>query len=91
MTADGKLDKPKILDYIELIMRPEEVKKPLKDGISKCMEEHGEEKILQIITKMLISNIIEINQGKRQKFSRIIIIVNFQKTLVFETGKTINN
>lgn len=41
MTAEGKLDKPKILDYIEMVMRPEEVKAPLKAGISKCMDDHG--------------------------------------------------
>ena len=41
MTDDGKLNKPKILDYIDMVMRPEEVKGLLKDGISKCMEEHG--------------------------------------------------
>ena len=41
MTPEGKLDKPKILDYIEMVMRPDEVKAPLKEGVSKCMEEHG--------------------------------------------------
>ncbi|CAG7830265.1 unnamed protein product [Allacma fusca] len=42
MTDDGKLNKPKILDYIDMIMRPEEVKQPLKEGITKCMEDHGD-------------------------------------------------
>ncbi|CAL8125264.1 unnamed protein product [Orchesella dallaii] len=42
LTAAGKLDHDKILNYIMDVMKPDEVKVPLKDGTEKCMKEHGD-------------------------------------------------
>jgi len=42
LTADGKLNHDKILNYIMDVMKPDEVKVPIKDGIEKCMKEHGD-------------------------------------------------
>ncbi len=41
LLKDGSLDHEKILSYINDIMRPEEVKKPLIEGTDKCIKEHG--------------------------------------------------
>jgi hypothetical protein len=41
LTGDGKLDHEKIFAYVEVVMKPDEIKKPLKEGIDKCFKEHG--------------------------------------------------
>jgi len=41
MTPEGKINHEKALKYIEEIM-PEKVRKPLIDGIDKCIKEHGD-------------------------------------------------
>jgi hypothetical protein len=43
LTSDGMLDHQKILDYINDVMKPDAVKKPLVDGTDKCIKEHGNE------------------------------------------------
>jgi len=42
LTPGGKLDHEKIFKYIDQVMKPDEIVKPLKDGIDKCIKEHGE-------------------------------------------------
>jgi len=41
LTADGKINHEKALKYIEAAM-PDKVRKPLIDGIDKCIKEHGQ-------------------------------------------------
>jgi len=41
MTAEGKINHQKALKYIEELM-PEKVRKPLIDGVDKCIKEHGD-------------------------------------------------
>ncbi len=41
LTSDGMLDHQKILDYIQDVMKPDEVKKPLVDGTDQCIKDHG--------------------------------------------------
>ncbi|ODM97590.1 hypothetical protein Ocin01_09076 [Orchesella cincta] len=41
MTPEGKINHEKALKYIEAVM-PEKVRKPLIDGVDKCIKEHGD-------------------------------------------------
>lgn len=41
MTPEGKINHEKALKYIEEVM-PEKVRKPLIDGVDKCIKEHGD-------------------------------------------------
>ncbi|OXA50983.1 uncharacterized protein LOC110853407 [Folsomia candida] len=53
LTAEGKLDHDKIFSYVEMVMKPDEVKKPMKDGIEKCLKEHGDKVQVKDDTKCM--------------------------------------
>lgn len=41
LNADGGLDHDKIYNYIMDVMKPDSVKKPIVDGVEKCIKDHG--------------------------------------------------
>jgi len=41
LTKKGGLDHDKILKYITDVMKPDKVKKPLVQGVEKCIKDHG--------------------------------------------------
>jgi len=41
LTPEGKINHEKALHYIDMAM-PDGVKKPLIDGVDKCIKEHGD-------------------------------------------------